>query len=341
MENVIVIGGGVAGMTTAAALARKGYGVHLIEKKNELGGNVAAWDRLFPEGRHAADVLQHLREGVAGMEVRTGVSILQMDRKGGEFSVRLSDGTTVHGGAVVVASGFSLFDAHLKEEYGYGIYDNVYTSADLEAMFSAGKVLTRAGKVPRRVGFVHCVGSRDEKIGNRYCSKVCCATAVKQASEIKQLYPEAETFCFYMDLRMYDLQFEDMYFNAQTLYGVRFVRGRLCEAAEDMEKRVVLKVEDTLADRTLHLSVDMLVLMAGMTAPSDTERVASALGIKRGKDGFFQPEDVYTGRNVSSVPGVFLAGACTGPKSIPETVADALGAAQAVEDFIAAHRKEK
>ena len=188
---------------------------------------------------------------------------------------------------------------------------------------------------------MHCVGSRDEKIGNRYCSKVCCATAVKQASEVKQLYPEAETFCFYMDLRMYDLQFEDMYFNAQTLYGVRFVRGRLCEAAEDMEKRVVLKVNDSLADRTLHLSVDMLVLMAGMTAPSDTERVASALGIKRGKDGFFQPEDVYTGRNVSSVPGVFLAGACTGPKSIPETVADALGAAQAVEDFIAAHRKEK
>lgn len=341
MENVIVIGGGVAGMTAAASLARKGYGVHLIEKKNELGGNVAAWDRLFPEGRHAADVLRHLRDGVAGVEVRTGVSILQMDRGAGEFSVRLSDGTTVHGGAVVVASGFSLFDAHLKEEYGYGIYDNVYTSADLEAMFSAGKVLTRAGKVPRRVGFVHCVGSRDEKIGNRYCSKVCCATAVKQASEIKQLYPEAETFCFYMDLRMYDLHFEDMYFNAQTLYGVRFVRGRLCEAAEDMEKRVVLKVEDTLADKTLHLSVDMLVLMAGMTAPSDTERVASALGIKRGKDGFFQPEDVYTGRNVSSVPGVFLAGACTGPKSIPETVADALGVAQAVEDFIAAHRKEK
>lgn len=163
--------------------------------------------------------------------------------------------------------------------------------------------LPEPGKSRRRVGFVHCVGSRDEKIGNRYCSKVCCATAVKQASEIKQLYPEAETFCFYMDLRMYDLHFEDMYFNAQTLYGVRFVRGRLCEAAEDMEKRVVLKVEDTLADKTLHLSVDMLVLMAGMTAPSDTERVASALGIKRGKDGFFQPEDVYTGRNVSSVPG--------------------------------------
>lgn len=85
MENVIVIGGGVAGMTAAASLARKGYGVHLIEKKNELGGNVAAWDRLFPEGRHAVDVLRHLREGVAGVEVRTGVSILQMDRVQANF----------------------------------------------------------------------------------------------------------------------------------------------------------------------------------------------------------------------------------------------------------------
>ena len=168
---------------------------------------------------------------------------------------------------------------------------------------------------------------------------MCCATEVKQASEVKQLYPDAEVYCFYMDLRMYDLHFEDMYFNAQTLYGVRFVRGRLCEAAEDLEKRVVLKVEDTLADKTLRLSVDMLVLMSGMTAPSDTVRVAGMLDVKCGKDGFLHPADVYTGRNLSSGRGVFLAGACTGPKSIPETVADALGAAAAVEDFIANGRK--
>lgn len=334
MEQVIVIGGGVAGLTAASSLMKKGYQVHLVEKKQAWGGNVAAWDHLFPEGRRAAEVMAHIAAGAEGVTAHRGVSVERIAGTSGGFSAELSDGSRVEGGAVLIASGFSLFDARLKEEYGYGIYDNVYTSAELEEMFSRGQVLSRNGQAPRRVGFVHCVGSRDEKIGNRYCSKVCCATAVKQASEIKQLYPQAEVYCFYMDLRMYDLAFEDMYFNAQTLYGVRFVRGRLCEAAEDMEKRVVLKVEDTLADKTLKLSVDMLVLMAGMTAPSDTERVAGQLDVKCGKDGFLQPADVYTGRNLTSRPGVFLAGACTGPKSIPETVADALGAADAISDYL-------
>ena len=339
MENVIVIGGGIAGMTVASALKDRGCGVSVVEKKAELGGNVASWDRLFPEGRPAAEILQRIRAGVSDVDVHTGVSVERAEAlPAGGYRLGLSDGREVEGAAVVMAGGFSLFDAHLKEEYGYGIYDNVFTSADLEAMFARGQVLTRAGKAPGRIGFVHCVGSRDEKIGNRYCSKVCCVTAVKQASEIKQLYPEAEVYCFYMDLRMYDLHFEDMYFNAQTLYGVRFVRGRLCEAAEDQQKRVVLKVEDTLADRTLRLPVDMLVLMAGMTAPSDTARVADLLGVKCGKDGFLQPQDVYTGRNRSSRADVFLAGACTGPKSIPETLADALAAAQAVGEYIEKRR---
>ena len=145
MENVIVIGGGVAGMTAAASLARKGYGVHLIEKKNELGGNVAAWDRLFPEGRHAVDVLRHLRDGVAGVEVRTGVSILQMDRGAGEFSVRLSDGTTAHGEAVVVASGF--FPLRRPSERGVRIRD---IRQCLYFGRSGSDVLGREGPYPRR-----------------------------------------------------------------------------------------------------------------------------------------------------------------------------------------------
>ena len=322
-------------MTAAAALHGKGYGVSIVEKQANLGGNVADWDRLFPEGREAADVLARIRAGVSDIDVRTGVEVDgALALPGGGYRLTLSDGSVLEGAAVVIASGFSLFDAHLKEEYGYGIYDNVYTSADLEAMFARKKVLTRAGGQPRRIALVHCVGSRDEKIGNRYCSKVCCVTAVKQAGELKQLYPDAEVYCFYMDLRMYDLHFEDMYFNAQTLYGVRFVRGRLCEAAEDLEKRVVLKVEDTLAGKTLRLPVDMLVLMAGMTAGSGTARAADVLGVKCGKDGFLQPQDVYTARNLSWQPGVFLAGTCTGPKSIPETLADAHAAAAAVENYI-------
>lgn len=335
MEHIIVVGAGIAGLTAAATLEKKGFSVTVLEKNTHPGGNVSSWDRLFPEGRPAGEILSHAASELKNVDVITGVSVEGIEKKDDRFTVRLSSGKDITGDAVLLASGFSLFDAHLKEEYGYGIYDNVFTNADLESMFTAGKVTDRNGQAPKRVAFVHCVGSRDEKIGNRYCSKVCCATAVKQAGEVKQLYPEAEVFCFYMDLRMYDLAFEDMYFNAQTLYGVRFVRGRLCEAAEGIDKRVVLKVEDTLAGQTMNLSVDMLVLMSGMTAPSDTARIAGMLGVRTNKEGFLQPEDVYLGRNVSSAPGVFLAGTCTGPKTIPETVADARAACGEIEAYLA------
>lgn len=335
MKKVIVIGAGVAGMTAASALQKKGYAVTVIEKQNNLGGNVAKWDRLFPEGKSAADMLQSVENTLSAVDIFRGESVTAVVKmKDGRYGVTTNAGRTVHADAILIASGFSLFDAHLKEEYGYGIYENVFTSADLEEMFSKGKVLTRSGEKPKKIGFVHCVGSRDEKVGNRYCSKVCCVTAVKQASEVKQLYPDAEAYCFYMDLRMFELPFEDMYFNAQKLHGVRFVRGRLCEAAEKMDKSVVLKVEDTLVGQTLNLSVDMLILMAGMTAPKDTVQIASLLGLKYGKEGFLTPVDTYTSRNITDVKGVFLAGTCTGPKTIPETISDAKSAAVAIEEFL-------
>lgn len=341
MKNVVIIGAGVAGLTAAARLKDIGYNVTIIEKKTYDGGNVASWDRLFPDSRRASrlidDVRRPLGEGVTIHYDQRITSLVKM--KDGRIGVGTESLGIIHADALLVASGFSLFDAHLKEEYGYGIYENVYTQADLESMFSSGKVLTRSGDIPRRIGFVHCVGSRDEKVGNRYCSKVCCVTAVKQASEIKQLYPEAQVYCFYMDLRMFELPYEDMYFNAQKLYGVRFIRGRLCEAAEKMDKSVILKVEDTLAGQTLNLSVDMLVLMAGMRPASDTARIATMLGLHCNKEGFLTPVDIFSRGNETEVDGVFLAGTCTGPKTIPQTIADASSAAIRIDEYLKKRKK--
>ena len=341
MKNVVIIGAGVAGLTAAARLKDIGYNVTIIEKKTYDGGNVASWDRLFPDSRHASrlidDVRRPLGEGVTIHYDQRITSLVKM--KDGRIGVGTESLGIIHADALLVASGFSLFDAHLKEEYGYGIYENVYTQADLESMFSSGKVLTRSGDIPRRIGFVHCVGSRDEKVGNRYCSKVCCVTAVKQASEIKQLYPDAQVYCFYMDLRMFELPYEDMYFNAQKLYGVRFIRGRLCEAAEKMDKSVILKVEDTLAGQTLNLSVDMLVLMAGMRPASDTARIATMLGLHCNKEGFLTPVDIFSRGNETEVDGVFLAGTCTGPKTIPQTIADARSAAICIDEYLKKRKK--
>ena len=111
---------------------------------------------------------------------------------------------------MVVATGFTLFDARRKEEYGYGIYDNVVTSADLERMMNEGAVRLADGSTPRRIALLHCVGSRDEKVCQRHCSKVCCITGVKQAIELKKMFPEADVFNFYMDIRMFGAGYEEL-----------------------------------------------------------------------------------------------------------------------------------
>ena len=345
MYDVLIIGAGIAGIEAATQLSQMGYEVLLVEKEGLAGGHVAQWDRLFPFQRNApkltADLIKGLESGKT-VKMLANTSVVDIQRDGQQFRIWLSDGQGVTVWAVLLATGFDLFDARRKEEYGYGIYDNVITSSDLERMFASGKpIVTRKGEPPHSVAFIHCVGSRDEKVNNRHCSKVCCATAVKQACEMKQMYPDAEVFCFYMDLRMFDRYFENMYLEAQTQYGVNFVRGRLSEAAENIDGQVIIKAEDTLMGKLLKVTVDLVVLMSGMEATVETEQLAAMLTIATGKDGFLTPADEYLQCNHTRAAGVFLAGACTGPKTIPETLADARAAAATIDEYIRSVAAEK
>ena len=188
---------------------------------------------------------------------------------------------------LVVATGFDLFRSERKEEYGYGIYDNVITSADLEIMFRKGEVKMTDGRSPERIGIVHCVGSRDEKVGNLYCSKLCCVTAVKQAIEIKGNLGESKVFCFYMDMRMGGAHYEELYRESQEKYGVNYIRGKVSEVCETINNRLVVKVEDTLAGRPLKMELDMLVLMAGMEMSEGRKNSCDEAGTEnRGKQVF-------------------------------------------------------
>ena len=191
----------------------------------------------------------------------------------------------------------------------------------------------------KAVGFVHCVGSRDEKARNPQCSKVCCITAVKQAIELKKRFPDAAVYCFYMDLRMFGKKFEDFYISAQRDYGIRFIRGRVSEVSENIDGQVVVKAEDTLAGRPIKVTLDLLVLMAGMVSGSDTASLASMLRIPVDSDGFFKSRNNISGIAQSPSPrdGIFYAGACTGPKTIPETLAEADSAALEIDSFLKKH----
>jgi len=322
VKHVIVAGGGVAGMEAAGSLAEMGLRVTLIEKGDDPGGNLLNWHALFPDRRPAEEVRKYLRRRIdqEKINVITSTSVEKIRPHGHEVIVSLSGGTEEKADAVIVATGFDIFDAQRKEEYGYGIYDNVITSAELEEMFNRGKVAKTDGSVPARMGFIHCVGSRDEKVNNNHCSKVCCVTAVKQAIEVRKAMPSCEVFCFYMDMRMFGPYYEELYRESQELHNVNFIRGKVSEASVNINNRLVVKVEDTLAGRPLKMELDIMVLMVGMEMSASGARLAEASGLKLGVNKFLYPADHHFGSNRSSMKGVFYAGACTAPMNITDTI---------------------
>ena len=335
-NRVVVIGGGIAGMTTAGALSELGIEVVLLEKEETTGGHVKNWDRLFPSRRPGNEVIDFIEKKLAPeIDIRCDTQVLSIKHQDHLFEIETADRELLTANSIVLATGFELFDARKKEEYGYGIYDNVITSAELESIFKEGKkITTHDGRTPKRVGIIHCVGSRDEKVGNLYCSKVCCVTGVKQAIEIREMLPGCEVFSFYMDLRMYDRNFEELYFEAQQKWGVNFIRGRLSECAENPDHSLVLKTEDTLTGRPLKMNVDLMVLLVGFVPGPESRKIAKMLGLATGPDGFLISADEHVQDNCTAIPGVFLAGAVKGPACIVNAIADARATAMQVKSYL-------
>ena len=335
-KHIVVIGAGVAGMEAAGRLAKSGFDVTVLEKESTSGGHLNDWYKLFPDRRDSSEVKEYLENLASSERIKflTGTTIEKFNKKGSSYSLITSNGENLHADAVIVATGFDLFKSSRKEEYGYGIYDNVITSADLEKMFRNNKIILNSGSVPKTIGIVHCVGSRDEKVGNLYCSKLCCVTAVKQAIEIREHLPESIVFCFYMDMRMGGAHYEELYREAQEKWGVNFIRGKVSEASENIDGKLIVKVEDTLAGRPLRMEIDMLVLMAGMEISEGGKKLAGIAGLNTGENRFFAATDHHYGSNISNLNGVFYAGTCTAPMNVTETISHARAAVAEVQDYL-------
>ncbi len=332
-ENVVIIGGGVAGMEAAKQLLSLGYQPFIVEKSNHLGGHVAEWHKLFPDMASTKDLIKSMTADIrdANVFLETQVNSISRERDG--YSLFLSNGINIKAKAVLFSTGFKLFDATKKEEYGYGIYDRVITNADLEAWMNGNKD-SRIPRSPKAIGFVHCVGSRDLKAGNSQCSKVCCMTAIKQAIEMKERYANTEVYCFYMDLRLFGKKYEDFYINAQRDFGIHFVRGRVSEVGETIDGRVQVKAEDTLIGKPVKIQLDLLVLMAGMSCNTQLQNLTNQAKLEFDSDGFLKSKDNITSIIESGQPGIFYAGACTGTKTVPETISEARAAALAIHNYI-------
>ena len=239
----------------------------------------------------------------------------------------------VEAGAVILATGYEPYDPSPIPQYHYGEYENIFRAIEVETMLNASGptggafLLRKEGKFtdesPKTVGIIHCVGSRDENY-NSYCSRVCCMYSLKYAHLIKERV-DATIFQFYIDIRAFGKGYEEFYDRLQK-EGVIFIRGKPGAILKDGEKLIV-QVEDSLSQKALHVPVDAVILSSALAARPDAKQVASMFGIGCGAEDFFRELHPKLAPVDTQVDGIFLAGACQGPKDIPDAVAQGAAAA--------------
>jgi heterodisulfide reductase subunit A len=235
-------------------------------------------------------------------------------------------------GAVIVATGFDVFDAREKGSLGYGRYSNVLTGLDLEQIFTREGYLRLPtnGKEPQNIAFIQCVGSRDK--GHGYCSQVCCKYAMKLAGLIKYQNPDTQVTIFYIDLQTTGKGFAQFYENYKE--SIRFVRGVPVEILQTSSGELEVRFEDIDQGKVCRDTFDLVVLSVGISPGKNSWDLARILGINLADDGFFDTRYPLSS-NETNVAGVFIAGTCQGPKDIPDSIAHGIAAASKVMQVLA------
>ncbi|RLF21734.1 MAG: disulfide reductase [Thermoprotei archaeon] len=418
-KSVLVIGGGVAGVTAALTLADMGFKVYMVEKEGFIGGHMAKWDKVFPTldcsicvlgpqlsraynhpnitvltlsqvksvrgvpGNYEVEVYRKARfvdeklcngcnkclevcpiqlpnEYEYGLGFRSAIvkpspeavpqaPYIDMESCVGCYScygvcdpkaINFKDRDqtiTLKVGAIIVATGFKPFNPKGFEEYRYGFLQDVVTGPEYERMLNnvgptKGRILRISdGVEPKKIAFIQCVGSRSDRVGHRYCSRVCCNYAIKQAVQTKLMKPDIDIAIFYIDVRATGKLAEEAYRRAIEL-GVRFVKGRVGDIRRTREGKLRLFYEDILEGNFKEEDFDLVVLSVGMEPHEDIKELAGMLGVHLSEDGFLAEYHLKLNPADTFSRGVYVAGACTGPKDITESVTQAgLAAARVAE----------
>ncbi len=355
----VVVGGGVAGLTAALRMADAGARVVLVEREFHLGGRLKNSQVLLPGMEKTRCVLSPLiSRAVAHPNIRvmTGAQVREATGSVGNFTLSIevsgramSQGPgnpspknladvesedsliDVETAAVVLATGFTSFDPAGDPRYPFAELADVVTTVQVEEMLNSegpaarGLVRPSDGKSPKRVAFIQCVGSREEE-GNRYCSKVCCLVTMKQARMILDRVPDASIHVHHRDVRVVKKGGEEFYRGLREA-GVIFLRGPVKDVAADPSGvlRITSEAED--AGSLLVTEADLVVLSVGMEPSTGSEELRSVFKIPRGDDGFFLEAHPKLRPLETVVDGVFLAGACQGPRDASEAATSGAGAA--------------
>jgi heterodisulfide reductase subunit A len=374
-KKVMVLGGGIAGLTAAWELSRAGVAVELVEKADFLGGHAiqyackatdtcqqcgaCAVESTLKKVVGAQNINVHLAKEVSAISQQDGFSVsfkatdaankaaskavcegayaenpegcaagrgwskhnaVFYSEKGELDSAKVDSADKIKVDAVVVATGFTPFDANIKSTYRYDELANVITGLDLERAkrTNGGLVRPSDGQAPEKIAFIQCVGSRDERLGNLWCSQVCCPYALRSAMAAKHQNPELDVTIFYMDIQNTTNNFPRFY--QQCKEGFRFVRNIPVDMYEADGGRVRTRFM-TEGDEAVEDEFDLVVLSVGIMPGEGNKALAETLDLTLGGDGFIQGTKLDGAHSGSE--GIFLAGTVTGPRTIAGSMAQA------------------
>jgi len=336
-SDVLIIGGGISGVTVALELAQLGIPITLIEAESSLGGLSASFsckasescnkcfacvaDKRISEIHQGQDISILTRTEVIGVKGDGRKRQVTLKREKEKIDLEVS--------AVVVAAGIDPFDASQKVEYGYGRYKNVITAKDLDEMlrFRGALSCPSDGRLPKTVAFFQCVGSRDESVGNLYCSQVCCAYALRLIKAIRYAYPEVKATFLYTDIQPAGASFQQLLDACREDKGIRLIRSLPSKIyPSPLSDALRVRFTDPEKGEVVEDPFDLIVLSVGMVLSKQARHLTELFGLSLTEDGFIASPPLQ--------PGVFATGACTGPKDIDRSILHAKSVAFLVEQHL-------
>jgi len=343
----LVIGGGISGLTAALEIANAGKQVYLVEKSDQLGGQVKKFDLTFPHLSSAQQMIKPIVQRVdnhPNISVFLETEIREVTGYIGNFKTAISvngqDPVELEFGNIIAAVGLKPFDPEVISEYNYKEFPDVITSFEFEEKLLAGKILTVYGKEPRNVAIIHCVGSRNKKY-HEYCSRVCCMAALKYVHQVRAALPEANIFEIYADMRAYGKGHEEFYAlttHKQIIFLMYDQQKKLPvihQADRSDNCNMIIEMDELLSGQSIEVPVDMVILMVNMEAHENVKQVVRAIGVSLCGNQFFIEKHPKLDPVATTTGGVYIIGTCQGPKDIPDSVAQARAAAARILGAIA------
>lgn len=322
----LVIGGGVTGMNAALTLANQGFEVHLVEKEEELGGNLSKLHRVFPLNEDANKILSQLISQVIeheNIKLHLSTSVEDVNGYVGNFSALLigreeKREEEITFGTILVAIGAE--ELKPKGLLNFGDMKNVITQGELELKLKLGEYKGE------KIVMINCAGARIPE--RPYCSRICCMNSIKNALLIKETFPETEVHILHRDIMTYGAEFEEYYQKAMKT-GVKFLRYDLDNMPKisGSEKAKKVSIKDTLLDRDIELLVDFVVLSTPLVPREDNQRISKMLKVPLGPEKFFLEAHVKLRPVEFATDGIFICGSARWPSTLPECISQSYAAA--------------